>query len=141
MHSISKKYFIKQLNEAYVKIDYLSDRRLDYKYLEYKLFNILIKYNEKYDFSILGIPKNLDIRFCPGKDDYDISRMTHVTLSAELYRLYDCGYYTEDDFIDYVISTIDRYKSGNETISSLVKEIRKIRLDYINTVWNISKTL
>ena len=134
MHSISKKYFINQLNDAYVKIDYLSDRRLDYKYLEYKLFNILIKYDEKYDFSILGIPKNLDIRLCPAKDDYDISRMTHVTLNAELYRLYDCGYYTEDDFIDYVINTIDRYKLGNETISNLVKMIRKVRLDYINSI-------
>lgn len=134
MHCISKKYFINQLNNAYVKIDHLSDRRLDYKYLEYKLFNILIKYDEKYDFSILGIPKNLDIRLCPAKDDYDISRMTHVTLNAELYRLYDCGYYTEDDFIDYVINTIDRYKLGNETISNLVKMIRKVRLDYINSI-------
>lgn len=134
MSSISKKYFIKQLNDAYVKIDYLSDRRLDYKYLEYKLFNILTKYSEKYDFSILGIPKNLDIEFYPGKDDYDISRMTHVTLNAELYRLYDCEYYSEHDFIDYVINTIDRYKSGKDTISSLVKEIRKIRLDYINKI-------
>ena len=134
MYCISKKYFINQLNNAYVKIDHLSDRRLDYKYLEYKLFNILIKYDEKYDFSILGIPKNLDIRLCPAKDDYDISRMTHVTLNAELYRLYDCGYYTEDDFIDYVINTIDRYKLGNETISNLVKMIRKVRLDYINSI-------
>ena len=134
MYCISKKYFINQLNNAYVKIDHLSDRRLDYKYLEYKLFNILIKYDEKYDFSILGIPKNLDIRLCPAKDDYDISRMTHVTLNSELYRLYNCALFSENEFIDYVINTIDRYKSGNETISSLVKEIRKIRLNYINAI-------
>lgn len=140
MHSISKKYFINQLNDAYVKIDYLSDRRLDYKYLEYKLFNILIKYSDSNDFSILGLPKSLRIEILPNENDYDIAKMTHVTLNAELYRLYNCGLYSENDFIDYVINTIDRYKSGNETISSLVKEIRKIRLDYINSIWNTSKT-
>lgn len=137
MSLISKEDFIKQLNNAYVKIDYLSDRRLDYKYLEYKLFNILIKYSKDIDFSILGIPKNLQIKLFPGEDDYDISRMTHVTLNAELYRFYDCGYYSEKDFINYVITTIDIYKSGSETINSLVKKIRKIRLDYTNTISNI----
>lgn len=139
MSLISKEYFIKQLNSAYIKIDYLSDRRLDYKYLEYKLFNILIKYIDDYDFSILGIPKNLQIELWPGEDDYDISRMTHVTLNAELYRLYDCGCYTEVDFIDYVINTINKYKLGTDTISSLVKNIRKLRLDYTNTILSFNK--
>jgi len=82
----------------------------------------------------------LEIEFCPGKYDYDISRMTHVTLKVELYRLYDCGCFTEDDFIDYVINTIDEYKSGIDTISSLVKKIRKLRLDYTNTKLNTSQT-
>ena len=44
MINISKSTFIKKLNDSYIKIDHLSDRRLDYKYLEYRLFNILIKY-------------------------------------------------------------------------------------------------
>ena len=64
--------------------------------------------------------------------------MTHVTLNAELY---SCGCYTEDDFIDYVINTIDKYKSGIETISSLVKKIRKLRSYYTNIILNTSKTL
>lgn len=137
---ISKKEFIKQLNDKCVKIDHLSKRRLDYKYLEYKLFKILENYKDNNDFSILGLPENLEIKFFPSKYDYDISRMTHVTLNAELYRLYDCGYYSEDEFIDYVINTIDMYQSGRETISSLVKTIRKIRLDHINNLSNINKT-
>ncbi len=130
MNNISKSNFIKNLNDSYIKIDHLSDRRLDYKYLEYRLFNILIKYKDKYDFSVLGLPDNLVICSLLTEGDYDISKMTHVTLNAELFRIYDIGYFTEIEFIDYVIITISRYKEGSATIKDLVYETRKIRLDY-----------
>lgn len=130
MSNISKSNFIKKLNDSYIKIDHLSDRRLDYKYLEYRLFNILIKYKDEYDFSVLGLPDNLVICSLLTEGDYDISKMTHVTLNAELFRIYDIGYFTEIEFIDYVIITISRYKEGSATIKDLVYETRKIRLDY-----------
>src|SRR5699024_3028731 len=131
MSNISKSNFIKKLNDSYIKIDYLSDRRLDYKYLEYRLFNILIKYKDEYDFSELGLPENLVITSLLTERDYDISKMTHVTLNAELFRIYNSGYFINDiEFIDYVIITISRYKSGEVTIKELVYEIRKMRLDY-----------
>lgn len=131
MINISKSTFIKKLNDSYIKIDHLSDRRLDYKYLEYKLFSILIKYKDEYDFSELGLPDNLVICSLLTEGDYDISKMTHVTLNAELFRIYNSGYFIDDSkFIDYVIATISRYKSGEVTIKELVYEIRKMRLDY-----------
>ncbi len=130
MSNISKSNFIKNLNDSYIKIDHLSNRRLDYKYLEYRLFNILIKYKDEYDFSALGLPDNLVICSLLTEGDYDISKMTHVTLNAELFRIYDIGYFTEIEFIDYVIITISRYKEGSATIKDLVYETRKIRLDY-----------
>lgn len=131
MNNISKFNFIKKLNEAYIKIDHLSDRRLDYKYLEYMLFNILIRYKDQYDFSELGLPDNLAIYNLISEGDYDISKMTHVTLNAELFRIYKSGYFLNDiEFIDYVIITISRYKEGTATIKDLVYETRKIRLDY-----------
>ena len=131
MINISKSTFIKKLNDSYIKIDHLSDRRLDYKYLEYRLFNILIKYKDEYDFSELGLPENLVITSLLTEGDYDISKMTHVTLNAELFRIYNSGNFLNDtEFIDYVITTISRYKSGEVTIKELVYEIRKMRLDY-----------
>lgn len=131
MINISKSTFIKKLNDSYIKIDHLSDRRLDYKYLEYRLFNILIKYKDEYDFSELGLPDNLVICSLLTEGDYDISKMTHVTLNAELFRIYNSGYFLNDtEFIDYVIITISRYKEGSATIKDLVYEARKIRLDY-----------
>ena len=135
MSDISKSNFIKKLNDSYVKIDHLSDRRLDYKYLEYRLFNVLIKYKDKYNFSELGIPDNLVIHNLLLEGDYDISKMTHVTLNAELFRIYKSGYFLNDiEFIDYVIITISRYKEGTATIKDLVYETRKIRLDYERTI-------
>ena len=131
MSNITKSKFIKNLNDSYIKINHLSDRRLDYKYLEYRLFNILIKYKYKYDFSELGLPDSIVIYTSISEGNYDISKMTHVTLNAELFRIYDSGYFINDtEFIDYVIATISRYKSGSVTIKELVYEIRKMRLDY-----------
>ena len=134
MSNISKFSFIKKLNDAYIKIDHLSDRRLDYKYLEYMLFNILIRYKNQYDFSELGVPDSIEIYSLISEGDYDISKMTHVTLNAELFRIYNSGYFNNDyEFIDYVIDTINRYKSGSK-IKELVYEIRKIRLEYEKTI-------
>lgn len=131
MSNITKSKFIKNLNDSYIKINHLSDRRLDYKYLEYRLFNILIKYKYQYDFSELGLPDSIVIYTSISEGNYDISKMTHVTLNAELFRIYDSGYFINDtEFIDYVIATISRYKSGSVTIKELVYEIRKMRLDY-----------
>lgn len=130
MSNISKYNFIQRLKDSYIKIDYLSDRRLDYKYLEYNLFCILIKYKNQYDFSELGVPDRIEIYSLISEGDYDISKMTHVTLNAELFRIYNSGYFDNDtEFIDYVVATINRYKSGVK-IKELVYEIRKIRLDY-----------
>ena len=131
MSNITKSKFIKNLNDSYIKINHLSDRRLDYKYLEYRLFKILIKYKYQYDFSELGLPDSIVIYTSISEGNYDISKMTHVTLNAELFRIYDSGYFINDtEFIDYVIATISRYKSGSVTIKELVYEIRKMRLDY-----------
>lgn len=136
MSNISKCNFIKKLNESYIKIDHLSDRRLDYKYLEYMLFNILIRYKDQYDFSELGLPNNLAIYNLISEGDYDISKMTHVTLNAELFRIYKSGYFTEIEFIDYVTLTILRYKEGSASIKDLVYETRKMRLDYEKMIKN-----
>ena len=136
MINISKSTFIKKLNDSCVKIDHLSDRRLDYKYLEYSLFNILIKYKNQYDFSELGLPNNLAIYNLISEGDYDISKMTHVTLNAELFRIYKSGYFTEIEFIDYVTLTILRYKEGSASIKDLVYETRKMRLDYEKMIKN-----
>ena len=136
MINISKSTFIKKLNDSCIKIDHLSDRRLDYKYLEYSLFNILIKYKNQYDFSELGLPNNLAIYNLISEGDYDISKMTHVTLNAELFRIYKSGYFTEIEFIDYVTLTILRYKEGSASIKDLVYETRKMRLDYEKMIKN-----
>ena len=60
-----------------------------------------------YDFSILGLPSNLTIKSNPSKEDYNILRRSHVTLNYELYKLYECGYFTnERSFIKYVIDAL-----------------------------------
>lgn len=96
MRNISKYNFIKKLNDLCIKIDHLSDRRLDYKYLEYRLFNILIKYKNQYDFSELVLPDSIVIYGLVSEGDYDISKMTHVTLNTELFRIYNSGYFLND---------------------------------------------
>ena len=92
---------------------------------------ILIRYKNLYNFLELWILDNLVIYSLLTEGDYDISKMTYVTLNAELFRIYNSGYFLNDtEFIDYVIATISRYKSGESNIKELVYEIRKMRLDY-----------
>ena len=43
MNILSKTAFKNKLNEAYVRTNHISDRKLDYKYHEYNLFIILNK--------------------------------------------------------------------------------------------------
>lgn len=114
-----------------IRLDHLSDRQLDYKFLEYKLYLILYNY-PNYDFSVLGLTKNIDIIIEPSSDDYNIYKRTHVTLNAELYKLYDCGYFSSNEsFISYVTIIIDNYVTRNVTIKSIVNVLRKTRLDFI----------
>ncbi|MBP3931145.1 MAG: hypothetical protein J6D47_16480 [Peptostreptococcaceae bacterium] len=125
---ISKKSFINKLKNAHIRLDHMSDRQLDYKYLEYNLFLILDKYRNN-DFSLLGIKDNLEIVTYPFDNDYNIYTRTPVTLNAELYRLYESGYFnSNEDFIRYVTFVIDKYKYESITIKTLVKVIRKQRL-------------
>lgn len=113
-----------------IRLDHLSDRQLDYKFLEYKLYLILYNYPDC-DFSVLGLTKNIDIIIEPNSDDYNIYKRTHVTLNAELYKLYECGYFSSNEsFISYVTIIIDNYITRNVTIKSLVNVIRKTRLDF-----------
>ncbi|WP_270943154.1 hypothetical protein [Romboutsia lituseburensis] len=113
-----------------IRLDHLSDRQLDYIFLEYKLYLILYNYPD-YDFSVLGLTKNIDIIIEPNSDDYNIYKRTHVTLNAELYKLYECGYFSSNEsFISYVTIIIDNYVTRNVTIKSLVNVIRKTRLDF-----------
>ena len=130
MDLISKAQFINNLKESYINIQSVSDRRIDYKYLEYNLFIILMKHRNEHDFTELGIPENLEINIFRLNGYYDILKQTHVTLNAELFRLYRSGYFKESEFIDYVIITINRYKSGIAKIVDLVNETRRMRLDY-----------
>lgn len=114
-----------------IRLDHLSDRQLDYKFLEYKLYLILYNYPD-YDFSVLGLTKNIDIIIEPNSDYYNIYKRTHVTLNAELYKLYECGYFSSNEsFISYVTIIIDNYVTRNITIKSLVNVIRKTRLNFI----------
>lgn len=114
-----------------IRLDHLSDRQLDYKFLEYKLYLILYDY-KNFDFSVLGLTQNIDIITEPGSEDYNIYKRTHVTLNAELYKLYECGYFSSNEsFISYVTIIIDNYVTRNVTIKSLVNVIRKTRLNFI----------
>ena len=111
----------------------MSNRQLDYKYLEYNLFLILYKF-EDYDFSTLGMPIKLDIVTYPFENDYNIYTRTHVTLNAELYKLYEVGYFKNlEEFIDYVALVIYKYDSKKVTIKTLVKIIRNTMLKFIKT--------
>ena len=109
----------------------MSDRQLDYKYLEYKLFLILDEYRDN-DLSLLGIPDNLEIVTYPKPNDYNVYNRTHVTLNAELYRLYDCGYFnSNEDFIHYVTVVIQTYYNESATIKTLVSVIKDTRFEYM----------
>lgn len=127
---MTKNIFKNLHYKSNIRLDHLSDRQLDYKYLEYKLYLILYDYKD-FDFSILGLTKNIDIISEPSSNDYNIYKRTHVTLNAELYKLYDCGYFSSNkSFISYVTIIIDNYVTRNVTIKSLVNVIRKTRLDF-----------
>lgn len=127
---MSKKEFIKLHLKENIKIDHLSDRQLDYKYYEYRLYLLLSNYI--YDFSVLGLTCNLSIKPNPCPDDYNILRRSHVTLNYELYKLYECRYFkSEREFIKYVIFALNSYKNKKATIKDLVRVTRKKRLQYI----------
>lgn len=129
--TMTKKSYIQKLNHSLIKISHLTPRQLDYSYLEYCLFEILSKYSDEYNFKVLYLPENIEIKFNPGKDDYDIDKRNRVTLNAELYRLYSCGYFdNEREFIDYVIYVIKTYEAGSVTINKIVSKIRRVRIDF-----------
>lgn len=126
---MTKKQFRNLLLSKNIKISHLSYRQFDYKYHEYKLYTVLNKYIG--DFSVLGMPVNLDIKKNPKKNDYDIDRRSPVTLNAELYKFYSSGYFKDDvHFMRYVTIVIDKYKNENFTINKLVKVTRCKRLQY-----------
>ncbi|MEG2364675.1 MAG: hypothetical protein RSC26_14340 [Terrisporobacter sp.] len=132
MKYISKTNFISKHKEAYIRLDHLSDRQIDYKYLEYNLYIILCKHSDDHDFSILGIPDNLEIVTYPLSKDYNIYTRTHVTLNAELWKLYMYGYFdSNESFIRFVMVAIKHYSSGRKTIKDITRFISKIRQSYI----------
>lgn len=132
MNTLSKTTFKNKLNEAYIRTNHISDRKLDYKYHEYNLFIILSKYTNDYDYSVLGMPANIEIITYPSDNDYNINARTHVTLNAELYKLYACGYFEDDIcFIKYVNAAINQYNRGTP-IKKLADHVKKTRLKYID---------
>lgn len=133
MNFTSKNSFIKEFESKGIRIDHFSSRQLEYRYIEYKLYEVLSRYSNRFDFSILGLPEYLEIKLNPGKNDYDIYRTNHVTLNYELYKIYECGYFGQDsNFITYVIFIINRYKNKKENIKELTYVIRTQRLVYLN---------
>ena len=132
MNILSKTAFKNKLNEAYVRTNHISDRKLDYKYHEYNLFIILNKYINDYDYSILGMPANIEIITYPSRNDYNIDARSHVTLNSELYKLYACGYFSNDEsFIKYVNAAIKQYSRG-VSIKKLADYVRNTRLKHLD---------
>ena len=132
MNILSKAAFKNKLDEAYVRTNHISDRKLDYKYHEYNLFIILSKYTNDYDYSILGMPANIEIITYPGCNDYNINARSHVTLNTELYKLYACGYFpNEESFIKYVNPAINQYSRG-VSIKKLADYVRNTRLKHLD---------
>ena len=130
---MTKNQFKKLLLSKNIKISHLSYRQFDYKYKEYMFYMILSKY--VWDFSVLKMPINLDIKRSPGKDDYDIHRRTPVTLNAELYNVYKVGCFKDEKhFINYVTVVMDKYTNENFTINQLTSITRKKRLQYENYI-------
>ena len=129
---MTKKQFLLKLNNAYLNIDHISSRKLDYKYYEYLLFQILIKYKYE-EFKVLGLPDNLEIKIFPVKgQDYNINSRTHVTLNYQLYKLYECGYYgSEKILVENTLDIIRSYKNKSATIKQLDTQLRKIRTNFI----------
>lgn len=128
---MTKKLFIYKLKQANIDIRHFTSRQLDYRYLEYMLFNIIIKYSDMYDFTLLGLPKNLDIKSKPEKYEYNIYKINHVTLSSEMYRIYNSGYFdSEYEFIVFIDVMLTKYEENLVSIKTLVDIIRKMRLEY-----------
>lgn len=128
---MTKKQFINTLKDNYVNLDHVSSRVIDYKYYEYLLFQILIKYKHE-DFKILGLPDNLEIKIYPRTEDYHFRKRTHVTLNYQLYKLYDCCYFkTEIELVEATLKVISYYKNKTATIKQLDNKLRKIRLKFL----------
>lgn len=128
---MTKKEFIMQLKKACTNLDHVSKRKLDYKYHEYLLFKILIRYD--YDvFKVLGLPKSLTINFFSDKEAYNINARTHVTVNYQLYKLYECGYYqSERQLVEATLKVITDYTTGKASIKELDDRLRKQRLEYL----------
>ena len=121
--NIKKVQFREFVDKSGRQIDYLSDWQFDNRYLEYKLFMLLDGYRDKHDFIVLGLPDSIE--------DYDICAKTPVTLNAELYRFYACGYFFfQDDFIAHVVKVLKYYVTGTIKVKDLVAQLRKKRLDH-----------
>lgn len=129
---MTKKQFINALKDNYVNLDHVSNRVLDYKYYEYLLFQILIKYNHE-DFKLLGLPEDLEIKFCPSNTDYHFRKRTHVTLNYQLYKLYDCCYFKDEaELVEATLKIISYYKNKIATIKQLDNALRKLRVKFLN---------
>lgn len=131
---MTKKQFIIELNNSCVNIKNISKRKIDYKYHEYLLFKILIKYNYK-DFEVLGLPDDLNFKVFPGRNDYDVYKRTHVTLNYQLYKLYECGYYaSEKELVENTLKAVRSYKRGIATIKDLERSLRKVRMEFVKEI-------
>lgn len=128
---MTKNQFINTLKDNYVNLDHVSNRVLDYKYYEYLLFQILIKYNHE-DFKLLGLPDSLEIKICPDESDYHFRKRTHVTLNYQLYKLYDCCYFKDEtELVEATLKVVSYYKNKIATIKQLDNELRKIRITFL----------
>ncbi|MGL5330193.1 MAG: hypothetical protein ACRDD7_13060 [Peptostreptococcaceae bacterium] len=104
------------------QIDFLSERQLDYRYLEYKLFLVLNDLREYGEYSILGLPDSLN--------NYDMCDKTPLTLNAELYRFYDEVFFEfAYEFADFLNLILIRYSNKSEKVQDIVKDLRRIRLN------------
>lgn len=129
---MTKNQFINKLKSNYVNLDHVSNRVLDYKYHEYLLFQILIKYPYE-DLKILGLPDDLEIKICPSEGDYHFRKRTHVTLNYQLYKLYDCCYFSsETELVEATLKVVSYYKNKIATIKQLDNELRKIRVKFLS---------
>lgn len=128
---MTKKEFIMLLKKSCVNLDHISKRKIDYKFYEYLLFKILIKYDNE-AFRLLGMPRDLNINFFSDKEAYNIHARTHVTLNYQLYKLYECGYYSsERQLVEATLRLITDYSTGIVTIKELDNKLRKQRLEYL----------
>lgn len=129
---MTKMQFINKLKSNYVNLDHVSNRVLDYKYYEYLLFQILIKYPCE-DLKILGLPKDLEIKICPNEGDYHFRKRTHVTLNYQLYKLYDCCYFKDEtELVEATLKVVSYYKNKIATIKQLDNALRKIRVKFLS---------